>query len=416
MAAGANLFRRQVSRAAALCLVGALSAAAFAASDEHRAPVENLAAPQARSKDAARQALLSEMWQRRILSSESQSWDAEDLDLLLKIRAAEQLNAVELLRRRIDGPLGDLAVPYTAPGSSLSLLRLTKAGYERWRFFRSQDAIDYFTDKGVDSGLAFRLVDLDGRKLFDGDGLLTAAGDEVYNRALANLPVWWKLPTSPELFGTRPPSQAKQASQPQAPPALDAYPVTIGPEHAALMQSLGAKYGRSYQPQLRVTELGRLRVVMEYEPSNAGGSDAYIVVVSRKKDKAAARRELEKEVPALGVVPFDKILTVKEKLAGMERNLKRLSKQAGGELSLDRSAVEKQLRELLKGKLAVAWVLSNAEPPVEAEPAPQAAPAPGAGASGGSSIQTAPESATEPAPPDVSAPPQPQAPPPQDKP
>ena len=44
--------------------------------------------------------------------------------------------------------------------------------------------------------------------------------------------------------------------------------------------------------------------------------------------------------------------------------------------TIDRKAVEKQLRDLLKGKLAVAWVLTAQppapEPVAEPEPAPQA--------------------------------------------
>jgi hypothetical protein len=354
----------------------ALTPALFAAGPEHQAPVENLAAPQAQTDDSAHQSLLAEMWQRRILSNETRSWTAEDLDMLLKVRSAEELGAINLLRRKIDGPLGTLVVSYKPAGARMASLRLTRDGFDRWQFYRSQDAIDYFTFKGVDSGLSFRLEDLDGRKLFDANGRLTAAGDDVYNRALANMPTWWKLPQTGEIWGTRPPSQAKSPSQ--AKPAEDpsSLPVTVGPEHAAIAQQAYAQAGQSYAPQLRVTDFGRVRVVMEHEPHN--GDDAYVVIVTKEKDKPAARRELRRQLPQLGVIPFDKVLTVEEKLKAMDKNLAHVAAHTEGRVkwTVDRAAVEKQLRDLLKGKLAVAWVLTAQPPPVEAAPEPEPAPQP----------------------------------------
>jgi hypothetical protein len=345
--------------------------AALAAAEpaDHRRPAPNLAEPRA-GGDAHKQALLSEMWQRRLLSSDSRSWTAEDLDTLMKLRAAEAMGAVDLLKRRTAGALGGFVVPYRPAGSKLTSLRLTKEGFERWRFVRSQDALELFDRKGVGGGLAFQLQDLEGRKLFDSDGLLTAVGDTVYNRIVGNLPVWWKSPHSGEVFGTRPPPKAKPPADPMT------LPVTIGPEHPALMDRIWrSSWGRPFQPELRRVDMGKLRLVMEHDATGVTATGAYVVVVKRAADKAAARAEFAKRLPDLGAPEPDAVLTVEEKLAAMDRALAELSKRAEPKVqwSVDRAAVERQLRELLEGKLAVVWVLAGPVPP---EPAPEPEPAP----------------------------------------
>lgn len=192
-------------------LVGA-AALAGEPSSEHQAPVRSLIEP-AHSIDAARQSILAEMWLRRVLSSGSHSWTSEDMELLLKIRDAESLGAIGLLKRRARGVSG-LTAPYKAVGSRTAGLRLTREGYEKWLFYRSQEAIEYFESKGVDAKWSFHLVDLQGRALFDGAGMLTPAGDEIYGHALANLPAWWRVPATGEVFGTRPAPKPKPIELP----------------------------------------------------------------------------------------------------------------------------------------------------------------------------------------------------------
>ncbi|MDE2237428.1 MAG: hypothetical protein KGK30_06030, partial [Elusimicrobia bacterium] len=112
-------------------LVG--TALAGGLSTEHHSPVKPLA--QTAPAQAQREALLAELWQRRILSPESRRWTQEDLALLERVRAAERRGAISVLQRRTVGPLGVMAVQYKAPGSDEAELRLTREGYQRWYFF-----------------------------------------------------------------------------------------------------------------------------------------------------------------------------------------------------------------------------------------------------------------------------------------
>ena len=378
-------------------LVLLLAGPAFADSD-HQAPVKSLAEP-SQSVDAQRQSLLAEMWQRRILSSESRSWSAEDLELLLKIRSAEALGAVPLVQRR-GGAAGGSLVPYKAPGDKIQSWRLTREGYGRWQFLRAQEAIDYFERKGADAGQAFHLHDLEGRPLFDSSGMLTAAGDDVYDRALANLPTWWKSPHTGEIFGTRPP--------PKAAPAVDPgqLSVTIGPEHAPLVdQQYRAAWGIPYEPVLMRRRLGRLTIVEEHDP-RFSGEPKLVAVVRAASDKAAARKEFSRRLPALGPLPAGSLLTKEEKLDSMSRSLTEVERKTGkkGYFSVDAAAVAKQLDADLKGSLCVVYVLlgpAPAAPPEPVEP-PAPVPAAGEGAKAGAAPPTAPGA---PASPETSGPP-----------
>lgn len=178
--------------------------------DSHRAPVESLAA--ARTNGDERRATLSEMWQRRVLAPEARDYGPQDLELLARVRSAEAAGALGYLRRRV-GNLSGYAVSRGA-----GPLRLTKEGWERFRLMRTQDALKYFEAKGVDAKWGFHLRDMKDRRLFDARGLLTPEGEELYTRALANLPVHWKTPNG-EVFGNRPPPKA-----PAPPPEREPLP------------------------------------------------------------------------------------------------------------------------------------------------------------------------------------------------
>jgi hypothetical protein len=148
-----------------------------------------------------RRETLQELWQRRLLPPDQDSWSPQDFELLQKIRAAEK-DAIAYLKRAPGG-----ARPWTAkPASASSSVpgKLTKAGYERYLFLLSQDAIAYFEGKGADAKWALKLRDWDGKPMFDGGGLLTEDGVRVYRRAKINLEVFWKSPNG-DVFGTRRP-------------------------------------------------------------------------------------------------------------------------------------------------------------------------------------------------------------------
>lgn len=163
----------------------------------------------AKPKDAAaqeapvdeRKATLEEMWQRRLLPPDQGRWAPDDLELLKKIRAAEK-DALAYLRRQRGG-----ARPWTVRSrgaGAFAPARLTKEGYERYRFLLSQEALRFFQEKGADAKWALKLRDWDDKPLFDGAGKITPEGVRVYDRARVNLEVFWKSPDG-QVFGTRRP-------------------------------------------------------------------------------------------------------------------------------------------------------------------------------------------------------------------
>ena len=152
-----------------------------------------------------RRATLEELWQRRLLPPDESSWSPQDFELLRKIRAVEE-DAIAYLRRRPDGER-----PWTAKsrsGGTASAPKLTKAGYERYLFLLSQDAIAYFESKGADAKWALKLRDWDDKPMFDVVGRITDDGVRVYKRARLNLEAFWKSPNG-DIFGTRRPPTNK---------------------------------------------------------------------------------------------------------------------------------------------------------------------------------------------------------------
>jgi hypothetical protein len=147
-----------------------------------------------------RRATLEELWQRRLLPPDQDSWAPQDFELLQKIRAAENA-AISYLRRLPGGVRPWTAGPRSAP-------KLTKAGYERYEFLLSQDALAYFESKGASAKWALKLRDWDDKPMFDGGGLITDDGVRVYNRARLKLEVYWKSPNG-DVFGTRRPPANK---------------------------------------------------------------------------------------------------------------------------------------------------------------------------------------------------------------
>lgn len=195
----------------------ALSAAVWAGEpgDSRRAPAPSLS-KKPRAIESERQNTLAEMWQRKVLPPEADRWSPEDMALLLRVRAAEAAGAIDLIKSRLR-TLKGYSVVYKPAGSGESRLRLTKVGYDRYLFLRSQEALQYFEAKGVDAKWAFSLRDTDNRRLFEPSGLLTEAGEAVYDRVLAGLETHWKT-SSGETLGNRPPRPAPPAAEPKDPP------------------------------------------------------------------------------------------------------------------------------------------------------------------------------------------------------
>lgn len=149
--------------------------------------------------EADRRKALAEMRQRRILAADAKVFSPQDRALWARMRRAEELGAREFLREKFK-TLKGFAVERSTPG--VKAILLTRQGFERYLFAKSQDAIQYFEGKGVDPKWAFHLRDLEGRKLFEPDGLLTEDGDELYSAARAGSEVFWRNPAG-QVQGSR---------------------------------------------------------------------------------------------------------------------------------------------------------------------------------------------------------------------
>ncbi|MBI4376099.1 MAG: hypothetical protein HY549_06575 [Elusimicrobia bacterium] len=169
--------------------------------DPHRAPAPSLAVSSAIY--AEQHNTLAEMWQRRILSPETDRWTPADFDLLLRIRRAEAAGALGVLRAK-NPSLKGLAIAHRAPGKTINTWRLTQEGYELYRLALAQEALAYFQHREIGAKWAFKLRTVDDEPVFDAQGLLTPAGEELYFKLRADEPGYWKT-SAGELMGNRPP-------------------------------------------------------------------------------------------------------------------------------------------------------------------------------------------------------------------
>lgn len=155
-------------------------------------PEESVArpAPAAPPVSAERQGVLVEMRERGILEPGALGWSPHELDLLERARKAERSGAFDLLRAHLGDLRGYAVVRRPAPG--IRQLRLTRAGYERYLFLKSQLARQYLESRGGDAKRVFRFSDVRGRLLFDDKGLLTQDGEDFYERAARAERVGWR--------------------------------------------------------------------------------------------------------------------------------------------------------------------------------------------------------------------------------
>lgn len=180
-------------------LLGAALASARAQdAGGHAAPPRAAASP-----EDERRALLEELWQRRILPPDLTVYSPKDKDQLERIRRWES-EAKSYLTRRLGSDRGYVTRRPEAPITAPELL--TAEGFNKFLALISQDAINFFAEKGVEAKWAFHLTDMAGKRIFS-HGFLTDDGLIVYLRAKRNLEVYWKSENG-ETFGTRkPPAQ-----------------------------------------------------------------------------------------------------------------------------------------------------------------------------------------------------------------
>jgi hypothetical protein len=180
-----------------------LAASVWAAEDAHKGPAAP-ASPAAPSEFVERQNTLAEMWQRGVIPPDRQSFTPAEREVLAEMRQSEVSGAIRYLKNR--GPIGGLVVEMRTKEGKFA--RLTKAGYERWRLLRTQEALDFFQSKDIGAKDAFQLKDLEGRALFGKDGKLSPRGQTVYNLIITNTEAHWVLPNG-QILGNRPPPKKK---------------------------------------------------------------------------------------------------------------------------------------------------------------------------------------------------------------
>lgn len=135
-----------------------------------------------------RHEILREMWKRRLLSPKLDRWTEADRELMEKMRFAEKAGAFDLLRAA--GPLAGLAVEDRIDGKKE--LFLTKRGFYRYQFLKSQKARKYFEDQGTDAKFIFLLRDTKGKRIFDPRGQLTPAGEALFDDILRGKFAQWR--------------------------------------------------------------------------------------------------------------------------------------------------------------------------------------------------------------------------------
>ena len=148
-----------------------------------------VAAPPSNNQ-AATSSVIGELKKRRIIAPDAEDYTEEDLETLARMRKAESLGGVDFLSRK----LGNIeAFTYEERGKSDSPVKLNKAGFEKYLFFLSQKAIAYFALHHVKPKRVFNLTDIQGRKIFDKNGLLTLPGENLFNQILEKRHVKWEL-------------------------------------------------------------------------------------------------------------------------------------------------------------------------------------------------------------------------------
>ncbi|MBI4051021.1 MAG: tetratricopeptide repeat protein [Elusimicrobia bacterium] len=197
--------------------------------------------------------LLAEMVERGILGSARTEFAREEKELLQKMRQAEKTGAVDYLKSR--GALLKVFVMEKKERSGRIRLLLTAQGFEKYKFFRSQDALRAFEFNGVEAKYVFFLRDRRGEPVYNASGQLTPEGEAVY-RALLSGQKKWILPSEPIPQEPGVPSKNKGDSPEVTALRLAGYEEVESPELQWLIQQTGC-------PQVVLEREFTLRTVQE---------------------------------------------------------------------------------------------------------------------------------------------------------
>lgn len=121
---------------------------------------------------------------RNIIAPEAESFSEEDIEMLRKILKAERGSAIDYLSLKFGITLPEGTIFERNPNTFYARKMLTLSGYNLLISKLSSEAKEFFLSKNIAVSDLFALNDLNGKPVFNKDGLLTEEGLMAYNRSL----------------------------------------------------------------------------------------------------------------------------------------------------------------------------------------------------------------------------------------
>jgi len=121
---------------------------------------------------------------RNIIAPEALTFTEVDMDLLRKILKAERGSSIEYLSMKFGNMLPEGTYFEKNPNTFYARKMLTLNGYNLLMEKLSKDATDFFRSQKIVVSELFSLADLNGRPIFNEQGILTDEGLVAYNKSL----------------------------------------------------------------------------------------------------------------------------------------------------------------------------------------------------------------------------------------
>lgn len=128
--------------------------------------------------------LLLALKERNIIDPAAAASSEDDIKLLRKMLKAEHDSAIEYLAGKYGGRIPDGFIVERDSGKIYVRKMLTLTGYNEVIAQLSNDAKQFFINKGIQPGTIFKLRDFENNMLFDDQGHLTDTGLSVYTKGL----------------------------------------------------------------------------------------------------------------------------------------------------------------------------------------------------------------------------------------
>lgn len=127
--------------------------------------------------------ILTELKERKAVASAKKELAPQDKELFNQMRSAEEMGAVDYLKRKLNRLPPTYICEKTVSAGDLRLM-LTWTGYVIYRRQLTKDSLAFFERKGLPLKTIMQLKDMKGQPLFEKGGLLSYDGMQVYYYAL----------------------------------------------------------------------------------------------------------------------------------------------------------------------------------------------------------------------------------------